>query len=88
MGQSARNLGVLRRSYVEINVGRLDDVFESGAEVTPEVLREKRVLRQRRGDLRVLGNGELTKALKVHAHHFSAAAKAKIEAAGGTAEAI
>jgi large subunit ribosomal protein L15 len=89
MGKSARNLGVLgRSSYAEVNVGRLEVCFDAGAEVTPQALLERRVIRDLRDGLRVLGDGELQKALTVHAHHFSGAARAKIEAAGGSAVVI
>jgi large subunit ribosomal protein L15 len=89
MGKSARNLGVLkRREYAEVNVGRLEERFEAGRVVTPEALQEQRIVRELRDGVRILGEGELTKALTVRAHHFSAAARAKIEAAGGRAEVI
>jgi large subunit ribosomal protein L15 len=87
MGKSARNLGVFAREYAEVNVGRLEG-FDAGTVVTPELLMERRVLREVHDGVRVLGDGELNKALTVRAHHFSASAKAKIEAAGGTAEVI
>jgi large subunit ribosomal protein L15 len=88
ISQAARNTGIFRRSYAEINVGSLEDRFDAGTVVTPELLHEQRVVRKLGDGLRVLGEGELTKALTVRAHHFSAAARAKIEAAGGTAEVI
>ena len=88
MGKSARNLGVFARAYALINVGRLEESFDAGTVVTPELLKERRVVRDLRDGLRVLGEGDLNKALTVRAHHFSASAKAKIEAAGGTAEVI
>ena len=87
LGQSARNLGVIRRRYSELNVGVLE-VFEAGTVVTPELLQQRRVVKDLEDGLRVLGEGELTKALTVRAHHFSAAARTKIEAAGGTVEVI
>ncbi len=87
MGQSARNLGVIRRRYSELNVGTLER-FEAGAVVTPELLKQQGVVKDLGDGLRVLGGGELTKALTVRAHHFSAAAREKIEAAGGSAEVI
>ena len=88
MGKSARNLGVFARVYAEVNIGRLEERFEAGTVVTPELLVEQRVVRNLRDGVRVLGEGELTKALTVRAHHFSEAARAKIEAAGGKAEVI
>jgi large subunit ribosomal protein L15 len=88
VSQAARNIGIFRRSYAEINVGSLEDRFDAGTVVTPELLHEQRVVRKLGDGLRILGEGELTKALTVRAHHFSAAARAKIEAAGGPAEVI
>jgi len=87
IGKSARNLGVIRRSYAELNVGVLE-AFDTGVIVTPELLKEAGLVKKLENGLRVLGEGELTKALTVRAHHFSAAARAKIEAVGGTAEVI
>lgn len=87
MGQSARNLGVIRREYAALNVGVLE-VFEAGAVITPELLKEAGIVKKLQDGLRVLGEGDLTKALTVRAHHFSATARAKIEAVGGTAEVI
>ena len=88
VSQAARNIGIFRRTYAEVNVGRLDERFDSGTVVTPELLLQQRLLRKLGDGLRILGEGELTKPLTVRAHHFSAAARAKIEAAGGTAEVI
>ncbi len=66
-----------------INLSDLEDRFESGAEVTPESLKEKG-LAKRKDPVKVLARGEIKKKLEVHAHAFSAAAKEKIEAAGGS----
>jgi len=87
VGKSARNIGLFRRSYAEVNVARLEQ-FEVGAVVTPEALLEQRIVRKLGDGVRILGEGDLTKALTVRAHHFSASARAKIEAAGGVAEVI
>ena len=72
----------------EVNVGDLEANFEAGASVTPEALKEKKLLRGRYDVLKVLGDGELTKKLAVSAHRFSGSAKEKIEKAGGTATAL
>ncbi len=85
LGKSARNLGVIRRSYSELNVGALE-AFDTGTVVTPELLKEKGLVPKLEDGLRILGQGELTKALTVRAQHFTAGARAKIEAVGGTAE--
>ena len=76
-----------RTAYEVVNVGQLE-AFEAGAEVTPETLRARRLLR--RGDvlLKVLADGTLTRGLTVRAHAVSAAARQKIEAAGGRVEII
>lgn len=68
----------------EINVGDLEELFESGATVTPDGLRAAGIVKQRFDVLKVLGDGELTKKLNVSAHRFSTSAKEKIEKAGGT----
>lgn len=68
----------------------LDDLsrFDEGTVVTPEVLLEKRVIRKVLDGVKVLGDGELSKALTVRAHRFSRSAVRKIEAAGGKIEVI
>jgi large subunit ribosomal protein L15 len=66
-----------------INLSDLEERFDSGAEVTLESLREKG-LAKRKVPIKVLARGEIKKKLEVHAHAFSAAAKEKIEAAGGS----
>lgn len=69
-----------------VNVGDLNNVFEDGAEVTPQVLAEKGLAKGVYDELKILGDGELTKKLKVSAHRFSKSAEAKISSAGGTVE--
>ena len=75
------------RQWVEVNVGSLG-AFAANSEVTAETLVEKRILRKHTDSLRILGNGELKSPLKVKAHHVSAGARQKIEAAGGSVEII
>ncbi|HEV3001183.1 MAG TPA: 50S ribosomal protein L15 [Solirubrobacteraceae bacterium] len=71
-----------------INLKDLEERFDAGAEVTPESLREKGLAKRKGVDVKVLGTGELTKALTVRAHKFSATARERIEAAGGTVQVI
>lgn len=66
-----------------VNLADLEERFDSGAEVTPESLKEKG-LATRKDPVKILARGEIKKKLEVHAHAFSAAAKEKIEAAGGS----
>lgn len=71
--------------YAVVNVGDLD-CFDAGIEVTPELLVETRLATIKHCyGVKILGNGELTKALTVYAHKFSASAVKAIEAAGGKA---
>lgn len=72
-----------RVDYQILNVGSLAQ-WPSDIEVTPEALLEARVLRRKRLPLKILGDGELANALTIRAHKFSASARQKIEAAGGT----
>ena len=73
--------------YETVNVERLE-VFEDGAVVTPEALIEKGIIRKVCDVVKIMGNGDLTKKLTVKAAKFTATAKEKIEAVGGTAEVI
>lgn len=75
------------KDIVAINVDVLER-FEDGEEVTIERLLETRAISHRRDGVKILGNGELTKKLHVKVNAFSASAKEKIEAAGGTAEVV
>ena len=71
-----------------VNLSDLEARFDTGAEVTPETLRARRARRSARHPVKVLARGELSKKLTVRAHGFSATAKEKIEAAGGTCDVI
>jgi large subunit ribosomal protein L15 len=71
-----------------VNLRDLEARFEAGAEVTPDALRERGLATRRKVPVKVLGQGELSKALTVHAHAFSKTAREKIEAAGGVCRLI
>ena len=71
-----------------INVSDLEQLFEAGAEVSPQVLKENKKVKSRYDVLKILGNGNLTKSLTVTAHRFSKSAREKIEQAGGTVNEI
>lgn len=73
-----------RREYSPVNLRDLAR-FPAGTEVTPELLKESRVLRSLRRPVKVLAGGSISRPLVVKAHGFSASARQKIEAAGGTA---
>jgi large subunit ribosomal protein L15 len=70
-----------------VNVADLEERFDAGSEVTPDTLKEKG-LAKRSDPVKILARGEISKKLDVHAHAFSAAAKEKIEAAGGTCQTL
>ena len=75
---------VFRTHTQPVNLLDLEARFESGAEVTLEALQSKSLATRRGIPVKVLAKGEITKPLTVHAHAFSAAARERIEAAGGT----
>lgn len=72
----------------EVNVAALESAFDSGTEVTPELMQEKGLAKGRFDEVKILGNGTLTKKLTVSAHRFSKSAEEKIAQAGGTATRI
>jgi large subunit ribosomal protein L15 len=74
-----------RVEYAVVNVQRLGEAFEAGAEVTPEALRERRLVRAGM-PVKVLGQGDLDRPLTVRVHAVSQSARRKIEAAGGRVE--
>jgi large subunit ribosomal protein L15 len=77
-----------RTEYAVVNLDTLGLRFEAGTVVTPELLRERGLIGGSGQPVKVLGRGEVGKALTVRAHKFSGQAAAKIQAAGGSAEAI
>jgi large subunit ribosomal protein L15 len=76
-----------RKEFAEVNLGRLE-VFEEGTIVTPEVLVKWGIVKRVRDGVKILGKGDLTKALTVHAHRFSAKAKERIAGVGGKVEVL
>lgn len=76
-----------RKEFVGINVSVLDR-FEDGAVVDVNALLEKKIIKDTKDGVKILGNGELTKKLTVKVNAYSEAAKSKIEAAGGTCEVL
>jgi large subunit ribosomal protein L15 len=78
---------IFRTEYSTVSVGALN-AFEAGAEVTPETMRAAGLVRSLERPVKVLADGDIDRALTVKAQKFSAAARAKIEAAGGKAEEV
>ncbi|MCH9654935.1 MAG: 50S ribosomal protein L15 [Planctomycetes bacterium] len=96
-GQTPLALRVAKRGFnnkqfaskvAVVNVAALELAFENGDEITPEILAEKGLAKGRFDQVKILGNGDLSKKLTVAAHLFSQSAETKIEAAGGTVSRI
>ncbi len=74
--------------YATINLSDLNTFFNDGDTVTPEILKERGIIKKQLSGIKVLANGELEKKLTVKAQRFSSTAVTKIEAAGGKTEVI
>jgi len=84
--KDAMPVGPHRTHTVSVNVCDLERVFDDGADITIETLVEKGLLKNTKIDVKLLGDGELTKKLTIRVHAISASAREKVEAAGGTVE--
>jgi large subunit ribosomal protein L15 len=85
--KDAMPIGPHRTLMVAVNVRDLER-FDAGAEVTPQLLAETGLIRNTRTEVKILGQGDLSKKLTVTAHAFSATAREKIEGAGGSVTAL
>ena len=79
---------IFKTKWLEISLAKLEENFNAGDEVTPEILHERGLIKKAKHDLVILGNGEVSKAFKISAHRFTKSAKEKIEKAGGSATEI
>ena len=79
---------IFRTEYDVVNLDQLEKLFDKGATVTVDALRDKGIVSSRTALVKVLGRGEVTKALTVRAHKFSGKAAEKLAAAGGKAESL
>ena len=79
---------IFKKQWLEISLAKIEDNFQAGDEVTPQILHDRGLIKKAKHDLVILGNGDFTKALKISAHRFTKTAKEKIEKAGGTATQI
>ena len=77
-----------RKEYAVVNLDDLEARFEAGTEVTPELLVSTGLVKKVKDGIKILGDGELTKALRVRAHKFSKSADEKLKAAGGAVEVL
>ena len=76
-----------RKEYTEVNLQSLE-IFDAGTIVTPDVLLERGMIKKLRNGVKILAKGDLTKALTVRAHRFSAKAQERIAGLGGKAEVL
>jgi large subunit ribosomal protein L15 len=82
--KDAMAVGPHRTSTQPVNVAALEERFDAGAEITPEALVEKGLIKNTRTDVKLLGQGDLTKKLNITVHAASASAREKVEGAGGS----
>lgn len=75
---------IFKKEWIEISLAKIEANFNAGDQVTPELLRERGLIKKAKHDLVILGNGEFSKAITISAHRFTKTAKDKIEKAGGT----
>ncbi|MER3431595.1 MAG: 50S ribosomal protein L15 [Blastocatellia bacterium] len=75
---------IFKKQWIEISLAKIEASFNPGDEVTPEVLHSRGLIKKAKHDLVILGNGDVSKALKISAHRFTKTAREKIEKAGGS----
>lgn len=75
---------IFRVEFRIVNVGRIEEIFSAGDDITPDILLAKGLVRKGKTPVKVLAEGDLTKALTIQAHAFSKGARDKIAAAGGS----
>lgn len=74
---------IFKKRWLEVSVAALEQHFQANEEVTPELLHQRGIIKKAKHDVVVLGNGDLSKALRISAHRFTKSARKKIEQAGG-----
>jgi large subunit ribosomal protein L15 len=79
---------IFKKEWLEVSLAALEKSFTAGDEITPELLHERGLIKKSKHDVVVLGNGDVTKALRISAHRFTKSAREKIEKAGGSATVI
>jgi large subunit ribosomal protein L15 len=75
---------IFKKQWLEVSLAKLEESFNAGDEITPEVLHAKGLIKKAKHDLVILGTGDISKALKISAHRFTKTAREKIEKVGGT----
>jgi large subunit ribosomal protein L15 len=79
---------IFKKEWIEISLAKIEENFNAGDEITPEVLHKRGLIKKAKHDLVILGTGDVSKSLTISAHRFTKTAREKIENAGGTARMI
>jgi large subunit ribosomal protein L15 len=79
---------IFKKKWIEVSLAALEKAFAENDEVTPEVMHHRGIIKKAKHDIVVLGNGDVSKSLKVSAHRFTKSAREKIEKAGGAVTVI
>jgi len=79
---------IFKKKWIEVSLAALEKAFAENEEVTPDVMHHRGIIKKAKHDIVVLGNGEVSKSLKVSAHRFTKSAREKIERAGGAVTVI
>ena len=79
---------IFKKKWIEISLAKIEENFNSGDEITPEILHARGLVKKSKDDLVILGSGDVTKNFAISSHRFTKTAKEKIEKAGGTATVI
>ena len=74
---------IFKKKWIEVSLAALEKAFAENDEVTPELMHHRGIIKKAKHDIVVLGNGDVSKSLKVSAHRFTKSAREKIEKAGG-----
>ena len=76
---------IFKKKWLEVSLAALDKHFNADEEITPELLHNRGIIKKAKHDVVVLGNGEISKPLRISAHRFTKSAREKIQKAGGAA---
>jgi len=79
---------IFKKRWIEVSLAALEKAFAENDEVTPELMHHRGIIKKAKHDIVVLGNGDVSKSLKVSAHRFTKSAREKIEKAGGAVTVI
>ena len=79
---------IFKKEWIEISLAKIEESFNAGEDVTPQILHDRGLIKKAKHDLVILGTGDVSKSLNISAHRFTKTAKDKVEKAGGSATVI